>query len=103
MSLRNNCMFLLPRELTGLGSLCGLLKTCCNGYGRRCVVYQPHTAESRKALAEAIAKRKEEMLKKEARDADHTRGSRHAAGQKRDFPRTPRGRENNKPNNKEQQ
>lgn len=100
MNHRNNCMFLLPHELTGLGECCGLFKGC-NGYGRRCVAYVPHNAESRKALAEAIAKRKEEMLKKEARDADHTRGSRNAAG--RDFPRTPRGRENNKPNNKEQQ
>lgn len=68
MSKRNNCMFLLPHELTGRGERCGLLKTCCNGYGRRCVAYVPHNAESRKALAEAIAKRKEEMLKREARD-----------------------------------
>lgn len=72
MSLRNNCMFLLPHELTGLGSWCGLLKTCCNGYGRRCVVYQPHDAESRKALAEAIAERRKQKQKEEARDADHT-------------------------------
>lgn len=63
MSRRNNCMFLLPHDLTGLGSWCGLLKTCCNGYGRRCVAYQPHNAESRKALADAIAKRKEELKK----------------------------------------
>ena len=67
MSRRNNCMFALPHELTGLGEVCGLLKTCCNGYGRRCVAYQPHNAESRKALADAIAKRKEELKKGGAR------------------------------------
>lgn len=65
---KNNCMFALPHELTGLGECCGLFKgqLACNGYGEKCCGYQPHTAESRKALAEAIAKRKEE-LKKEAR------------------------------------
>lgn len=63
MSRRNNCMFMFPHELTGLDEWCGMLKSVCNGYGRRCVAYQPHDAESRKALAEAIAKRKEEMKK----------------------------------------
>ena len=63
MSLRNNCMFALPHELTGRGEVCGLMRTSCNGYGRRCVAYQPHNAESRKALADAIAKRKEETRK----------------------------------------
>ena len=67
MSRRNNCMYALPHELTGLGECCGLLQTCCNGYGKRCIAYEPHNAESRKALAEAIAKRKEEMKKGGAR------------------------------------
>lgn len=69
MSRRNNCMFLLPHELTGLGESCGLFKgqLGCNGYGKRCAAYVPHNAESRKALAEAIAKRKEEMKKGGAR------------------------------------
>lgn len=66
MSRRNNCMFLLPHELTGLGEWCGLLKNGCNGYGRRCVAYHPHTAESRKALAEAIAERRKQT--REARN-----------------------------------
>lgn len=67
MSRRNNCMYALPHELTGLGECCGLLGNVCNGYGKRCVAYVPHNAESRKALAEAIAKRKEEIRKGGAR------------------------------------
>lgn len=58
---KNNCMFLLPHELTGLGECCGLFGAC-NGYGRRCVAYEPHTAESRKALAEAIAERRKQTM-----------------------------------------
>lgn len=60
MSRRNNCMFALPHELTGMGTICGLLHAGCNGYGKRCLGYMPHDAESRKALADAIAKRKKE-------------------------------------------
>lgn len=66
---RNNCMFLLPHELTGHGKLCWLFQgSACNGYGRKCTGYQPHNAESRKALAEAIAEKKKQ--KKEATNAD---------------------------------
>lgn len=64
---RNNCMFALPHELTGMGTICGLFSSHCNGYGKRCLGYRPHDAESRKALAEAIAKRK-----KESKDEPHT-------------------------------
>ncbi len=58
MSRRNNCMFMLPPKLTGLGECCGLFKgqLGCNGYGKKCCGYQPHNAESRKALAEAISR-----------------------------------------------
>ena len=72
MSRRNNCMFLLPHELTGLGECCGLFKgqLGCNGYGRRCVAYVPHDAESRKALAEAIAERQKQKQKEETTDAN---------------------------------
>lgn len=63
----NNCMFALPHELTEIGECCGLFGTACNGKGKRCLGYQPHNAESRKALAEAIAERK---LKKESEEND---------------------------------
>ena len=63
---RNNCMFALPHELTGIGTVCGLLGNACNGYGRRCLGYRAHNEESRKALAEAIAERKKQ--KEEADD-----------------------------------
>lgn len=67
---RNNCMFAIPHELTGLGECCcGLFrgKLACNGYGEKCCGYQPHNAESRKALAEAIA---EKQKQKEETDAN---------------------------------
>ena len=66
MSRRNNCMFALPNELTGIGTVCGLVSGACNGYGKRCLGYRAHNAESRKALADAIAERKKQ--KKEADD-----------------------------------
>lgn len=59
-SKQNDCMFMLPHELTGLGTICGLFSSYCNGYGKRCLGYRPHDAESRKALAEAIAKKRKE-------------------------------------------
>lgn len=66
MSRRNNCMFALPHELTGMGTTCGLFRgqLPCNDLGKRCTGYHAHNAESRKALAEAIAKRK----RKESQD-----------------------------------
>ena len=63
---RNNCMFAIPHELTGIGTVCGLFGNVCNGFGRRCLGYRAHNAESRKALAEAIAERKKQ--KEEADD-----------------------------------
>lgn len=58
MSRRNNCMFLFPHELTGLGECCGLFggQLVCNGYGKKCCGYQPHDQHTRKALAEAISR-----------------------------------------------
>lgn len=69
---RNNCMFVLPHELTGLGECCGLFRgqLGCNGYGQKCCGYQPQTAESRKALAEAIAERRKQKQKEETTDAN---------------------------------
>ena len=57
---RNNCMFALPHELTGLGECCGLFggELACNGYGKHCTGYKPHNAASRKAIADAIAEMK---------------------------------------------
>lgn len=57
---RNNCMFALPHELTGIGTICGLFGNACNGYGKRCLGYRAHNTESRKALAEAIAEKKKQ-------------------------------------------
>lgn len=66
---RNNCMFALPHELTEMGTTCGLFRgqLPCNGYGRKCTGYRAHNAETRKALAEAIAERKKQ---KEADDGE---------------------------------
>ena len=55
MSRKSNCMFEVPHELTGLGACCALFKDVCNKLGKRCLGYTPHTAESRKALEEALA------------------------------------------------
>lgn len=52
---RNNCMFAIPHELSGIGEVCGLLHNASNGLGKHCVAYEPHTAETRKQLADAIA------------------------------------------------
>ena len=67
---RNNCMFALPHELTGMGTTCGLFQgqLPCNKLGKLCAGYHAHNAESRKALADAIAKRKKE---KEPQDEPH--------------------------------
>lgn len=51
---RNNCMYAIPHELTGVGTVCAATRLSCNQLGRRCIIYRPHTAESSKALAEAI-------------------------------------------------
>lgn len=55
MSRKSNCMFEVPHELTGLGACCTLFRNVCNKLGKRCIGYMPHTAESRKALEEALA------------------------------------------------
>jgi hypothetical protein len=68
---RNNCIFALPHELTGIGECCGLFRSVCNGYGRRCLGYSAHNAESRRALAKAIAeKQKQKQKQKETNNAD---------------------------------
>jgi hypothetical protein len=62
-------MYALPHALTGLGTLCGIFKGyACNGYGRDCLGYKPHTKESLAVLNEVI----EEMKSKErsANNAD---------------------------------
>lgn len=66
---RNNCMFALPNELTGMGTTCGLFRgqLPCNGYGRKCTGYLAHNAESRKALDRAIAEKRNQ---KDATDAN---------------------------------
>lgn len=68
MSKRNNCMFALPHELTGIGECCGLFGNVCNGLGKRCLGYRAHNAESRKELAEAIAEKRKQKQKKETDD-----------------------------------
>ena len=57
---QNNCMYALPHELTGIGECCRLFHggMLCNGLGASCAGYRAHNAESRKALAEAIAERR---------------------------------------------
>lgn len=52
---RNNCMYLLPKKLTGKCTICGLFFGAACMHGTNCVGYTPHTKESKKALAEAIA------------------------------------------------
>lgn len=63
MSKRNNCMFALPHELTGIGECCGLFGNVCNGYGKRCLGYKPHDQYTRKTLAEAIAEKQKQKQK----------------------------------------
>lgn len=62
---RNNCMFALPHELTGIGECCGLFggQLACNGYGKKCCGYQPHDQYTRKALAKAIAEMRKQKQK----------------------------------------
>lgn len=69
MSKRNNCMYALPHELTGIGECCGLFHggMLCNGFGANCAGYCAHNAESCKALAKAIAE-KQKQKQKEADD-----------------------------------
>lgn len=55
---RNNCMFMIPHELSGIGRVCILFENVCNGLGKRCLGYRPHNAESRKQLADAIAEKR---------------------------------------------
>lgn len=63
----SDCMYEIPHELSGIGSVCGLLGNCCNGYGKDCLAYRKHTKESRKAIANVIAeKRKQEQAKEGA-------------------------------------
>ena len=64
---RNNCKFMIPHELSGIGEVCGLFSNVCNGLGKRCLAFKPHTAETRKQLADAIAAKRK--AKKEGASA----------------------------------
>lgn len=55
MKLKTDCMYEIPHELSGIGSVCGLLRNNCNGYGKHCLAYRKHTKESRQALEKALA------------------------------------------------
>lgn len=69
MVRKTECKFALPHELTGLGTLCGILKGCvCNGYGKDCVGYEPHTKESLAVLNRVIEEKK--AKERSVRDAD---------------------------------
>lgn len=58
------CRHYLPKEL---GHTANCLKIrSCNYLGRSCALYEKHTAETRKALAEAI-----EMKQKEKNNVDN--------------------------------
>ena len=59
----SDCMFMVPHELTGVGSTCALFKDVCNKFGTRCVGYEKHTAESRKVLEDLLEKRRKEVTK----------------------------------------
>lgn len=67
MNRKINCMFHVPHELSGIGDVCALMHSACNGLGRRCIAYQRETAESRKALEDAIAARRKTEKKGEAK------------------------------------
>ena len=60
MSKNDDCMYALPHELSGIGTVCILSNNECNGLGKRCLCHRKHLPETRKALAKAIEKRKKE-------------------------------------------
>ena len=69
MASKTDCMFALPYELTGIGTLCGLIKgSPCNGYGKKCTGYAPHTEESLEILDKVIKEKKSK--ENEVKDAD---------------------------------
>lgn len=67
MARKAECMYAIPHELTGIGTLCGIIKGCaCNGLGKNCIGYIPHTKESLAVLNGVI----EEMKSKERNVGD---------------------------------
>lgn len=58
----DNCMYAIPHELSGMGTVCAIFQSTCNNFGKRCLGYKKHTAETRKALEAALDARR---LKKE--------------------------------------
>ncbi len=64
---RINCKYCIPHELSGIGNVCALMHTACNGLGKRCVAYDKETAEERKWIEDKI---KEAKAGKEKRNAN---------------------------------
>lgn len=56
-----NCIYFLPRELGHVGSC--MMFGVCNQLGNKCAGFERHTAETRKALAEAIEIKKKGGVK----------------------------------------
>lgn len=54
----DNCMYAIPHELSGIGTVCALFQNVCNRLGKRCLGYTAHTAESRKELEAALEARR---------------------------------------------
>lgn len=54
----DNCMYAIPHELSGMGTVCALFRNNCNNLGKRCLGYKAHTAETRKALEAALDARR---------------------------------------------
>ena len=59
----DDCMYAIPNELSGIGTVCGLFRSHCNGYGKRCLGYKRHDTISRKALEDAIKEKREKKGK----------------------------------------
>lgn len=60
----DDCRYAIPHELSGIGTVCGLFCNNCNGYGKRCLGYEPHDDVSRKALEDAIREKREKKGKR---------------------------------------
>lgn len=58
-----DCKYAIPHELSGIGTVCGLFCSTCNGYGKRCIGYKRHDTISRKALEDAIKEKREKKGK----------------------------------------
>lgn len=56
--IADNCMYAIPHELSGMGTVCALFRNNCNKLGRKCLGYKKHTAETRKALEAALDARR---------------------------------------------